>query len=179
MTKRHDIIWLKEVDSTNNYVRRHIGQLDNLSVVAAMSQTSGRGQGDHRWHSASGENLLFSIFLKNQDITATDQTLISHITAESVVRLLDSHDIEAWIKPPNDIWVDKKKICGILIEHSLRAGRISWSIIGIGLNVNQMQFPDDLPNPTSMALENGKEDISRLLDELLEIFTDLASRKLR
>ena len=60
MTKRNDIIWLDEVNSTNEYARMHINTLDNLSVVTAMSQTEGKGQGEHKWHSESGKNLLFS-----------------------------------------------------------------------------------------------------------------------
>ena len=70
MTNKHDIIWLDEVDSTNKYVREHISELDNLSVVAALSQTDGKGQGDHKWHSEAGQNLLFSIVLKNPDMHA-------------------------------------------------------------------------------------------------------------
>lgn len=171
MTKKIDIICLPEVDSTNKYVRRHIVELDNLSVVTTLSQTSGRGQGDHTWHSEAGKNLLFSILLKNQDVPASKQSIISDSVAESMVELLKRHGIQAWIKPPNDIWVDKKKICGILIEHSLRADRISWSIIGIGLNVNQTSFPSDLPNPTSMLLEGKGGDLDEILTEFLDIFT--------
>lgn len=171
MTKKIDIISLPEVDSTNKYVRRHIEELDNLSVVTTLSQSNGRGQGDHTWHSEPGKNLLFSILVKNQDVPAAKQSIISDSVAESMVELLCRHGIEAWIKPPNDIWVDKKKICGILIEHSLRADRISWSIIGIGLNVNQTTFPSDLPNPTSMSLENHGGDLNEILNEFLEIFT--------
>jgi BirA family biotin operon repressor/biotin-[acetyl-CoA-carboxylase] ligase len=91
--------------------------------------------------------------------------------AQSVVKLLERHGIEAWIKPPNDIWVADKKICGILIEHSLRAGRISWTIIGIGLNVNQTVFPEDLPNPTSMAILKEGGDLNEILSEFMEILT--------
>lgn len=171
MTKKIDIISLPEVDSTNKYVRRHIEELDNLSVVTTLSQSNGRGQGDHTWHSEPGKNLLFSILLKNQDVPAAKQSIISDSVAESMVELLCRHGIEAWIKPPNDIWVGKKKICGILIEHSLRADRISWSIIGIGLNVNQTTFPSDLPNPTSMSLESNGGDLNEILNEFLEIFT--------
>ena len=174
MPKKYDIIYLNEVDSTNKYVKMHVDELDNLSVVTALTQTAGRGQGDHKWHSKSGENLLFSVLLKNPDILPADQAIISDTVAQSVVKLLEKHGIEAWIKPPNDIWVDDKKICGILIEHSLRAGRISWSIIGIGLNVNQTSFPDDLPNPTSMALETEGADIKELISEFMEIFTRLS-----
>ena len=130
MPKKYDIICLNEVDSTNKYVKIHIDELDNLSVVSASTQTEGRGQGDHKWHSTPGENLLFSILLKNPDVLPADQGCISDAVAKSVVQLLEKHGIEAWIKPPNDIWVGDKKICGILIEHSLRAGRILWTIIG-------------------------------------------------
>ena len=158
------------MDSTNKYARRHIESLDNLSVVSALSQTEGKGQGDHTWHSKSGENLLFTIILKNPPFAASHQKIISDMTARSIVSLLHSHGIEAWIKPPNDIWVDRKKICGILIEHSLIGQRISWSIIGVGLNVNQTDFPADLPNPTSMAIENSGADIRALLSEFMDIF---------
>ena len=176
MTKKHDIIWLEMVDSTNRYAREHIDMLDNLSVVAAVIQTEGRGQGDHRWHSEPGQNLLFSIVLKNPSVPASEQVKISDITARSVISLLEAHGIEAWIKPPNDIWVDKKKICGILIEHSLIGSRISHTIIGVGLNVNQTVFPEDLPNPTSMVIENKGGNIIDLLSEYMEIFISHASQ---
>ena len=171
MAKKYDIIWLNEVDSTNKYVKMNIEQLDNLSVVTALTQTAGRGQGDHKWHSKPGENLLFTILLKNPDVLPAQQHIISDTVAQSVIKLLEKHGIEAWIKPPNDIWVGDKKICGILIEHSLRAGRISWTVIGIGLNVNQTSFPEDLPNPTSMAILNEGGDLKEILSEFMDIFT--------
>ena len=175
MSKKHDIIWLKETESTNRYAREHICELDNLSVVTAMYQSSGKGQGNHVWLSEPGANMLISIVLKDLSIKPSEQVKISDITAVSVVELLESHGINAWIKPPNDIWVDTKKICGILIEHSLRGNHISWSIIGIGLNVNQTSFPDDLPNPTSMKLEKEGVDIEDLISEFIDIFTRRAS----
>ena len=175
MSKKHDIIWLNEIESTNRYAREHICELDNLSVVTAMYQSSGKGQGNHVWLSEPGANMLISIVLKDFSIKPSEQVKISDITAASVVELLESHGINAWIKPPNDIWVDTKKICGILIEHSLRGNHISWSIIGIGLNVNQTSFPDDLPNPTSMKVENEGADIEDLISEFMDIFTRHAS----
>lgn len=171
MTKTNDIIWLDEAKSTNEWVRKHFNSLDNLSVVSAISQTEGRGQGEHRWHSAPGKNLTFSILVKEPDLPASDQAEISRWTAETIVHLLERHGIDAWIKPPNDVWTGDKKICGILIEHSLRANRINRSILGIGLNVNQTEFPDYLPNPTSMALEGHPCNLHDLLDEFMEIFS--------
>ena len=175
MKSKHKIIWLNEVDSTNEEAKRHISVIDNLSVLTALSQTAGRGQRGNSWLSAPGENLTFSIVLKHPSIAASEQIIISDITAGSIVELLENHGIKAWIKPPNDIWVDKKKICGILIEHSLRGNRISWSIIGIGLNVNQTSFPNRLPNPTSMILESQGAEIQALLSEFINIFSNRAS----
>lgn len=183
MTKKHDIIWLDTVDSTNEEVRRHISELDNLSVVSAFRQTAGRGQRGNTWSSEDGCNLTFSILLKNLEIRAADQFVLSEIAALSVVDLLAIHDIDAVIKWPNDIYADKEKICGILIENSLRDSYISYSIIGIGLNVNQKTFDPSLPNPTSMALSSkGKKDerfeLKSLLEEFMRIFKEYCSRYL-
>lgn len=92
-----NILWHDCLSSTNTYAREHIQDLDNMSVVAALAQTGGRGQGEHTWESEPGRNLL-----------------ISDAVACSVVQLLDEYGIKAWIKPPNDVWVGEKKICGIL-----------------------------------------------------------------
>ena len=177
MSKKTDTIWIDEVDSTNEYVRRHIHELDNLSVVAARRQTNGRGQGDHLWHSEPDKNLTFSVALKNPNIKAREQQTISQAAACSVVRLLDRHGIKARIKKPNDIYVDDKKICGILIENSLMADHINRSIVGIGLNVLQEDFPEELPNPISMILCCRKVyDIQELLNEFMDIFMAFIDR---
>jgi BirA family biotin operon repressor/biotin-[acetyl-CoA-carboxylase] ligase len=181
MTKKHDIMWVKSVDSTNEECRRRIYDIDNLSVVAAMSQSSGRGQRGNTWLSAPGENLTFSILLKfpSEEVAsglepmhAYDQFVLSEIAALSVVDLLADRGIKAKIKWPNDIYVGDRKICGMLIENSLRGEWLQQSIIGIGLNVNQRNFDVTLPNPTSMVLCNGiTEDYD--LDYILEKFMDI------
>ncbi len=174
MTKRHDIFWFDTVDSTNEVAKREISFIDNLSVVAAREQTHGRGQGVHTWLSPRGENLTFSIVLKFAagELLAKDAFMISEHTSESMVKFLAAHGIEAWVKPPNDIYVRDKKICGMLIENSLRESWVSYSIVGIGLNINQRNFDVSLPNPTSIALENGKEayELNACLMEFLDIF---------
>ncbi len=173
MSKKHDIIWFESIESTNGEAGRRISDIDNLSVVAALEQTAGRGQGDHTWLSPRGENLLFSIVLKfnEGDLAAKDVVKISGHTSRSIVRFLASHGIEAWIKPPNDVYVRGKKICGTLIENSLNGAWVAHSIVGIGLNVNQLEFDDSLPNATSMALETEKAyALDVCLDEFLDIF---------
>lgn len=174
MKNNPDIIWLDVAESSNDEARRAIDSLDNLSVVAVRCQTAGRGQGTNIWESAPGENLTFTVVLKDLDILPKEQSAISQITALAIVELLERQGIEAQIKLPNDIYVGTKKICGILIENSLCSNRIQWSIIGIGINVNQTIFPTSLPNPTSVALERSCAELD--LDLLLSSFHEIYSR---
>lgn len=200
MAKRHDIIWLESVDSTNEECRRRISDIDNLSVVAALSQTSGRGQRGNVWLSEAGQNLTFSIVLKfpakglkaeMEPMLAYDQFVLSEITSLAIVDLLADFGIEAKIKWPNDIYVGDRKICGMLIENSLRGEWIQHSIIGIGLNVNQRNFDVTLPNPTSMVLcselscssggQVGSDsvphyELQELLEEFMHIFRGYLDR---
>lgn len=174
MESKTDIIWLERVDSTNDEARRHISEIDNLSVVSALEQTKGRGQRGNRWSSQPEENLTFSLVVKDFRIKANEQSAISQTTALSLVDLLSRHEIKARIKWPNDIYAGDEKICGILIENSLKGLEIDWSIIGIGLNVNQTTFPEDLPNPTSMKLCTGNSNpynTREILEEFMGIFT--------
>lgn len=163
------IIWHKETDSTNSEARRQLSSVDNLSVIAALNQTAGRGQGDHTWSSLPGENLTFSVVLKFDRgvLLARDALLITQVTTRALRRLLASKGIDSRIKWPNDIYVaDMKKICGILIENVLTSESVTASIIGIGLDVNQTVFSPDLPNPVSMKILTGiTYDIRALLDE--------------
>jgi len=188
MTKMYDIMWLKSVDSTNSEAKRNISDIDNLSVLSALSQSEGRGQKGNKWSSAPGENLTFSIVLKFGEqtagelrlvVAAREQFVLTEITSLSIVEFLSRHGIKAKIKWPNDIYVGNKKICGVLIENSLRGKNLSSSIIGIGLNVNQRNFDVNLPNPTSMILETGiEEDIRSCLEEFMDIFQDYLEYRL-
>ena len=174
MESKTDIIWLERVDSTNDEARRHISEIDNLSVVSALEQTKGRGQHGNTWLSMPGENLTFSLIVKDFRIKANEQSAISQATALSLTKILGRYGIEARIKWPNDIYAGDNKICGILIENSLKGMEIDWSIIGIGLNVNQTSFPEELPNPTSMRLCTGNSNpynTRPILEEYIEIFT--------
>ena len=188
MTKfdNHKIIWIDSIDSTNNEVKRNIDTFDNLSVLATYEQTSGRGQRGNIWLTEPGMNLTFSIVIKYEQmqvrLKAANQFDISEITALSVIELLSEYDIEAKIKWPNDIYVGNKKICGILIEHSLRGEYLSYSIIGVGLNVNQVVFDPLLPNPTSIrqCIPNLSSHLSLnlLLKQFMGIFVGYLQKML-
>ena len=119
-------------------------------VILAQCQTAGRGQRGHRWESREGENLTFSLVLEPQFLPPSEQFLISECVALGVCDALLHYGIEAQIKWTNDIYICNRKVAGILIEHKLQGAGIARTIAGIGLNVNQMEFSADLPNPISM-----------------------------
>ena len=185
-----DIIWLDMADSTNDEARRHISDIDNLSVLSVLQQTAGRGQRGNTWSSSPGQNLTFSIVLKFSvpgiteeilpPVKAYDQFVLTEIASVSMVNFLLKHGIEAKIKWPNDIYVGCRKICGMLIENSVRGSYLSSSIIGIGLNINQKNFDVTIPNPTSMGLCKADQqfDIHLCLEEFIEIFMEKLARYL-
>ena len=152
-----NIIWLETAESTNKTLREGLDRYDNLSVVAAREQTSGRGQGTHTWHSEKGKNLTFSMLYKPADLLAADMILITCATTLGIRDYLLGKGVTARIKWPNDIWVGDRKICGILIENILDGPRIRHSIIGIGFNLNETGWPADLPNPVSLKDLTGKD----------------------
>lgn len=184
MAKRQAITWHDSIDSTNSEARRHISRLDNMSVIAARYQTAGRGQGDHKWHSRASENLMFSVVLKFgcegglAPLKASSTLIITEVITLAIREfLLAETGVECRIKWPNDIYVGDKKLCGILIENLLSGKNVSASIIGVGLNVNQTSFPEDLPNPVSMAVLTGcSYDIERTLSVLAEHIASMAEK---
>lgn len=160
MSRKYNVIWHNTIDSTNSEAQRGLADLENLSVIAAHYQTAGRGQKGNHWSSDASKNLTFSIVLKYGDnilpeLRALDQFHVSHLTVLALLHYLSDNGIDALIKWPNDIYVGDNKICGILIEHTVRGDRLSTTTIGIGLNLNQNDFPPQVPNPTSMGLETG------------------------
>ena len=166
-----EIKWFNELDSTNDELLRHIPDYDNLSVVAAVSQTAGRGQRGNRWLTRPGENLTFSLLLKPAGLMASDLFSVTCMATLGVRDWLRSLDIPAVIKWPNDLYVGSRKICGMLVECGLSEGRIGWVVIGIGVNLNQMEFPGSLLNPTSVKRLTGRTlDIRLALEQLLSRF---------
>ena len=177
------ILWLETADSTNSELRRRIAGLDNLSIIAAREQTAGRGQGTHTWFSTPGRNLTFSILYRfggAYALAASDAILITQVTTLAIRDYLLGHGVRARIKWPNDIWVEDRKICGILIENTLESGMVRESIVGIGLNLNETGWPPELPNPVSLRELTGREyapetELTALGKEIRRRFGLLAS----
>lgn len=165
------INWFDNLNSTNSVAKEHIEEYDNMSVIATVQQSAGRGQGDHTWYASPGKNLTFTIILKPDRLFASDALMITRITTLSLLNYLKLKGITARIKWPNDIWVEDKKICGILIENILEGRTIKNSIIGIGLNINERNWPKYLPNPVSLSELTGLEyDLQTELELFLDEF---------
>ncbi len=146
-----------------------------FGVVAlrADQQVHGRGQRDHKWCSESGANLLTSLYIEPPALHPRNQFIISQITALALHDTISKYvvDTPIYIKWPNDLYIREKKVAGILIEHAFQSAEIHHSVIGIGLNLNQVQFPSSLPNPTSLLLETGLSlSIEEVFQELLSHF---------
>ena len=165
MENKIRIKWLEEADSTNNVLLGHIPDYDNLSVVAAVNQTAGRGQRGNRWISAPGDNLTFSLLLKPERLPAREVMAITCLATLAVRDTLRGEGVPVVIKWPNDIYVGKRKICGMLVENGLAGPDIAWSVVGIGINLNQTQFPGEVLNPISLKRLTGR---SYALEPFLE-----------
>ena len=149
---RFKIDKVSETLSTNELLKS-IADKDSVAegyTVVAVSQTAGRGQIGAFWESQPGQNLTFSLLLRPEFIKADQMFLVSKAISLGIVDYLNSFGEEFKIKWPNDIYYKDKKICGVLIENQLMGSNIVYSIIGIGLNINQKEFISDAPNPISL-----------------------------
>lgn len=165
------IKWFESLASTNNEAKKHITDYDNLSVIATIEQSAGRGQGSHTWYTTPGKNLTFTIVFNPENLPASEALYLTRITTLSLLSYLAARGVRARIKWPNDIWVEDKKICGILIENILEGNLVHNSIIGIGLNINESGWPEDLPNPVSLGELTGKSyDIHEELETFYKEF---------
>ncbi|AHM60441.1 biotin--acetyl-CoA-carboxylase ligase [Flammeovirgaceae bacterium 311] len=146
-------------------------QQENLpegTVIITNRQIMGRGQRGNSWEADSGQNLTFSIILRPRFLPIQDQFLLNISISLAISDFLTHLQLSgAAIKWPNDLYAGSKKLGGILIESSLKNAQLEWSVVGIGINVNQKDFM--VPTATSLALELGQEQsLQQLLDLLLK-----------
>ena len=146
-----------------------INNVENYSVVVAEHQNVGRGQMGTVWESEYGKNLTFSVLVRFEDFKIEHQFYLSMAISLGVLNALEPNvNNLLYVKWPNDILADKDKLCGILIENVLSSSTIKHSIIGIGLNVNQDQFSDNLQNVTSLKQLAGINfDKDKLLENII------------
>jgi BirA family biotin operon repressor/biotin-[acetyl-CoA-carboxylase] ligase len=168
------IIYREKVSSTNDLAFELLKErrVSEGTVVYAGEQDKGRGQRGNTWLSEPGKNLTMSIILKPHFLPADKQFYISRIISLAIIDLLSELVRNISIKWPNDIYVGSDKIAGILIEHSITGDKLTSSIAGIGLNLNQVKFPDTLPNPVSLGLITGEyHDVNKVLGDLCSLIS--------
>ncbi len=144
------------------------GLLADGSVVRAIAQTAGKGQGNNKWESEAGKNLTFTLYLEPYRLKVEEQMKLNSSVALGIydfLKTLFQDDIK--VKWPNDIMVNRQKIAGILIENVLAGSFVRQSFIGIGLNINQQKF--NTPNAISLSGLTGEiYNLERMLEQLLQ-----------
>lgn len=147
-----NVVYLDKVDSTNNYAKNN--DLSNGSIVTCEEQTTGRGRLGRRWESQKG--MCMSIVLI-PEIELSQISKITQVCAAAVAKALEELEIHTEIKWPNDIFLNGKKICGILTEMKTEKDKHPYVVVGIGMNINNDHFPDEIKDiASSLFIETGK-----------------------
>lgn len=182
-------IELQSVDSTNNYARTQIrasglperqgGDRHGMAIFA-HEQVAGKGQRGKNWVSRKDQNIALSVLIKPANPAVSQQFQLSAAVALAVQQFFRKYaGDECRIKWPNDLYWQDRKAGGILIENIISGSGIwDWAIVGIGININQVQFPDDLPNPVALKQITGKDSDPCLLAKELCSCLDIQYRRL-
>lgn len=169
-----NIIYFNQIDSTNSFAQALIKdqKVENGTVIFAEEQTKGKGQRSKTWLSEPYKNLTFSIILLNDNNLIHSPFILNKLFTVSILQVLQHYlpNQNTKIKWPNDLIIKQKKICGILIENNFSGHTINYSVIGIGININQ-EKPSD--NATSFfdisKTEHNRADVFKLLLEKFDM----------
>ncbi|MFN7115644.1 MAG: biotin--[acetyl-CoA-carboxylase] ligase [Saprospiraceae bacterium] len=160
------------LESTNTYATELLAKSKPIegTVISTFCQTAGIGQIGSKWESEPNKNLSFSLLLYPTFLAPREQFRLNIAVSLSVQAFIAKYTQKTVkIKWPNDIYVGSRKICGILIQNSITTQALQSSIIGIGVNVNQLHFSENAPNATSLALETNREfPLPELLENLCQ-----------
>ena len=165
------LIKLNAIDSTNNYLKQLLIDtvLEDFCVVTTNHQIKGKGQMGAEWISEKGKNLTCSVLKTNPPLKIQRQFLLSVIVSLTIIKTLERYHIpNLAIKWPNDILSDHHKIAGILIENIIKTNQIEFSVIGIGLNVNQELFKGLTKVSSLKSILGMPIDTDELLFKIIE-----------
>lgn len=162
--------FVPECQSTNDLMQLicQQEQLAEGSVIITANQVAGRGQRGNTWEAEPGRNLTFSIYLRPAFLSVSDQFFLNIFVSLGVLDFLTMETgKKVQIKWPNDILLETKKICGILIENQLVGTKLGSSVIGVGFNVNQQQF--SVPTASSLAIATNRDwNLQYVFEQLLK-----------
>lgn len=161
----HNMLYFEDLDSTNSYLKKlSEDEVSHGLLCLTDRQTRGRGQYDKSWESEPGENLTFTIAFKPRESGRFH--IFTMVCAKAIVDEIEKeYGLKSYIKWPNDIYVDEKKIGGLLTESTFSGNKIDRLLVGIGLNVNQQTFPQHLKDKAASLKQLTGEELSR--EELL------------
>jgi BirA family biotin operon repressor/biotin-[acetyl-CoA-carboxylase] ligase len=177
MKRNHTIIGqnmivLDSVDSTNIYAASLLAhnQPPEGTIITARNQFKGRGQDTNTWESEDGKNITISVILYPVFLPIERQFQLNKAIALALFDFTNRYfPSSISIKWPNDIYIDDRKVAGLLINHSILGDKFLHSVIGIGFNINQMDFVSDAPNPVSLKMVTGQEyNLNSCLKNLCE-----------
>lgn len=151
-----NVLEYDELASTNAEAKQLLTNLKGTNfLVWAKKQTAGRGQRGNSWYCGDEKDLAMSFVYHPKHLHVEDQFVLNMLVCNAVRTYLTGRvEGKVEVKWPNDILIEGKKVCGILIENSLRGAKVESSVIGIGLNLNSSEMPADLPRSTSVVMEN-------------------------
>ena len=149
----HSVEVLESVDSTNDYAKKKAKELVDGSVIISLEQVKGKGRRGRSFHSGKGDGIYLSIILK-PGFEPTKAPFITSIAGAALVNTFNKFNIQTKIKWPNDVLINGKKVAGILTEMSADMEFIEYIVLGVGINVSGLEFPNELKNiATSLKLE--------------------------
>lgn len=162
---------LESISSTNDYAEKNADTTSENILIIAKSQTDGRGQFNRRWFSESNKSITLSFLLKNKGGDKELKKDILERVPYVISRILNElYSVNSKVVLPNDIKINDKKVCGILIETHFKADVLEYAVVGVGINLNNDDFPDNIKSiATSIKLEIKKDsDVDILINKLEE-----------
>ncbi len=164
-----NLIYLPSCHSTNDVAAEKIqnGPIFDGTLVITSDQTAGRGQRGNNWETLPGQNITMSVILKPDFLAAASQFSLNIAVSLGVYEFLSKYVAEnLYIKWPNDMYIGDKKLVGILIENTISGSRLSNSIVGIGVNINQLSFSNPKITSLRLATKQDEFDLEKLVEEL-------------
>lgn len=154
-----EIEYYQEIDSTHLYAKTIANRENqNGKIIIAERQTGGIGTKGRKWHTGDGKNIAMTIIIKPDCKVDKYKNLTIDISKAMKNTIKELYDIELEIKEPNDLMLNKKKICGVLTEISTTGEKINYLLISVGFNVNEDSFDEEIKEiATSLKVEYNKE----------------------
>lgn len=162
----YTLLAFDELESTSDLLKEHFSSFSHFTIVKTNYQNKGRGQREKLWASNKDENILFSILLKDLDILQMDN--LKQWTIESIINFLKTYNLDAEFREPNDIYIGADKISGILIESRSTKSHLNYVVIGVGININQLDF-EGFKATSMKKLLKKTFDIEEMFENLLKI----------